>query len=342
MDIEIYADEIITPNDFNGRNKNFLCIGCVFIPLNKKEELVNTLVNKRCLHSESTKWCWEYKDCIIKEKCKEEWHALNNCEIHNIEIRASGASHPLKKISRRWLNYVIESNKSGAPIRFNILYVDLDNLMIDKFGYEKNHENIYNRFFRTTIEYGLKAFFNNIPEIVIKKVYHDNGSMKDHEYFPYLNLKKLDEKLSENIFVEDTEIHFIESDHKTYLGSSTELVAESHIIQLTDLIIGSITQNIYFLSENSLKMEHAMILRPLIERLTMKPYDKHSPYCYYGYQNISFFPKNKNEKTTDSFIDLEGDRVEISKFGEFYKDRKMDMPPYNPNQQSLTDWFSDK
>lgn len=38
MEIEVYADEIITPKDFNNCTRNFIGIGCLFVPVSKKTE----------------------------------------------------------------------------------------------------------------------------------------------------------------------------------------------------------------------------------------------------------------------------------------------------------------
>ena len=344
MDIEIYADEIITPIDYEGHTKNFLCIGCLFIPVEQKKDILSRFIDFRCLNKNNGKWSWNRENCTFKDTCKVDYHILNNCEIHNVNIRNSGASVSLKTISKKWLNHIIELNKKNTPIKFNILYVDLDKLNITQFGQEKSHENVYNRFFRTAINYGLKAFFNDVPKIVVKKVYHDNGSMINHDYFPYLNLMKLEENLSANTFVEDTDIHFLESNHRIYLDEGSELYSElyieSNVIQLADLMIGAITQNLYYLSDDSLKKEHAMIIRPLVERLTRKPNNNKSRYNYYRNQKISFFPLNKNEKTTDTVKGFEGQLIEIPKFDEFYSEKPLEMPAYIPSQKKISEWFS--
>lgn len=189
------------------------------------------------------------------------------CEIHHTELRNSRSSNSQREISKKWLNYLIENNiRDRKEIYFNILFVDLDTLQIENFGTQKVHENIYNKFFRTVIHYGVKSFFGN-KNVTIKKVFHDKGSMENHGYFPYLNLMKLDLDLGKYGLIEDKEIAFIDSDHRNYLRESNDLLEESHLIQLIDLLIGSITQNIYYLSDDRLKKELAMIVRPLVNRL---------------------------------------------------------------------------
>jgi len=333
--IEIYADEIITPHDFNNKKKNIIGIGCLFVPEGWKEILLNNLINARCLFEKSKTWHWDYNKCPFCNECNPEWHKQNMCEIHNVTIRKSESSNSKIKITKKWLNYLYQNR---TPIYFNILYLDLDVLNIDCFGTRKEHENIYNRFFRTVIDYGVKAFFGNYERVIIKKVYQDNGNMKNHSYFPYLNLKKLDDMTSKNITIENAEIQFIESDHKYYLGKDQTLVEEAHIIQYIDLIIGTISQNIFYLSNDVLKKEMAMIVRPLVAGLTNKPYDKNSIYNYYGKQKISFFPKEKITHSKEKIIDVFGNISEIFKKSQFYTNREIEMPLYNPTQESLNKW----
>ncbi len=340
-EIEIYSDEIVVPKDFKNKDRNFICIGCLFVPASKKDALITNLINQRCLFEGSKKWVWGHSDCSFSKECKLNWHTSNSSEIHHAEIRKSRSSNSQIKIAKRWLKYLIEQNKQEKEqIYFNILYIDLDVLEIENFGKEKIHENIYNKFFRTAIDYGAKAFFGNFQKVIIKKVYHDKGSMEFHKYFPYLNLLKLDTITAKNIFIEDTNIHFLDSDHSSYIKNGESLYHESHLIQYVDLVIGTATQNIFYLSDDTLKKEIAMILRPLVERLLEKPYNKNSSYNYYGRQKISFFPKYKIENSRRTIADLNGDIFETFREGQFYSGRAMEMPPYDLAQQSLNKWFS--
>lgn len=56
MEIEIYADEIITPRDFHNRTRNLIGIGCLFIPIYKKSNILSNLVNSRCLFESNGSW----------------------------------------------------------------------------------------------------------------------------------------------------------------------------------------------------------------------------------------------------------------------------------------------
>lgn len=342
MEIEIYADEIITPKDFNNSTRNFIGIGCLFVPVSKKQNILSNLINSRCLFESNESWFWEPDQCPSSitngGKCKNQWHQQNMCEIHHTELRNSRSSNSQREISKKWLNYLIENNiRDRKEIYFNILFVDLDTLQIENFGTQKVHENIYNKFFRTVIHYGVKSFFGN-KTVTIKKVFHDKGSMENHGYFPYLNLMKLDLGLGKYGLIEDKEIAFIDSDHRNYLRESNDLLEESHLIQLIDLLIGSITQNIYYLSDDRLKKELAMIVRPLVNRLLESPSNPNSSYNYYQRQHIGFFPKYSLENATYFLDSLSHEQFENYKKGNIYTNRKMEMPSYDPKQTNLSLW----
>ncbi|MGV9141744.1 MAG: hypothetical protein ACOC1X_02290 [Promethearchaeota archaeon] len=337
VELEIFADEVITPNRFNGERINVIGLGCLFVPVNLKQELVTSLMNQRCLLDDNYEWFWYYEECLSKDKCKPSWHKFNDCEIHYAKLR-TGSTNSQKKISKNWLEFLIKQNKENRRwVYFNILFIDLDILEIDRFGSEKIHENIYNKFFRTNLHYGLKAFFGNYKEIRVKKVYHDEGSMEFHQYFPYLNLRKLDYTTPQDIVIEDVNIGFINSDHRKYMGIDAENVKNSHLIQFIDLILGFTTQNIYYLSNDALKMERAMDIRELVYRLLKNPNNVNSSYNYYGRQKISFFPRLKFSGYKKEVRNLNGN-IEILKKDQFYSDKRMEMPLYDPCQQNLDLW----
>ena len=161
VEIEIFADEIICPTDFNKNTRNILGISCFFIPVNIKQEIVNQLLRRRCLNTNNLNWNYDFNVCPNNINCKESWHKSNDCEIHNQNIRSSRASNSLKTISKEWIRHFIEKNRAENSIKFNILFIELDKMDISKFGDSKIHENMYNKFFRTAINYGVKSFFNN-------------------------------------------------------------------------------------------------------------------------------------------------------------------------------------
>ncbi len=329
-EIEIFSDEIFRPTDFNKKQINILGICCIFIPIKLKDKFIEDLLNKRCL--KDNKWYPEFKKCPKHNSCNGLWHILDNCEIHNKNIKTN-ACVPLKEISKRWLRYFIDLNKLDKTIKFNILFIDLNKIDFDKFGSSKFYENIYNRFFRPLIEYGLKSFFNN-QKISVKNVYCDKGSMENHKYFSDSNLDNLGKKIKNIVQFKNKKIVFIDSDHKKYSANETEYY-ESNIIQFVDLMIGTISQCIYYLSDNPSKKENASLILPLVERLITKPKNHNSSWHYFHKQNISFFPpKIKEDKF--KFIPLNStNNSSVIEKNKFYKKEKIKMIPYNPNQKQL-------
>jgi hypothetical protein len=343
VELEIYADEIITPRNFNGTTKNWLGIGCLFVPLSKKKNILSNLVNSRCLFKANDNWVWDYSSCPFSSNnggtCKEQWHQQNMmCEIHHHELKSSRSSNSQKGIAKKWIDFLLQNGRRNrGDIYFNILFIDLDRLQISCFGNEKVHENIYNRFFRTVIEYGLKSFFAD-KKVIIRKVFHDKGSVEHHTYFPYYNLHKLDLKLNSEIEICDKEVMFVDSDHRSYLMKNDGLLEESHLIQFMDLILGSIAQNMFYLSEDSLKKEIAMLIRPLLEQLLKFPTDLQNRYHYHHKQHVAFFPMHRIEDATYVLTNFSNEESEIYRTN-FYTDREMEMPTNRPQQQSLSVWF---
>ncbi len=113
------------------------------------------------------------------------------------------------------------------------------------------------------------------------------------------------------------------------------LYEESNFIQLIDLILGSFTQNIYFLSNDSLKKELAMIVRPLVTRLIKNPNNRNSSYHYCGNQKISFYPKFLLPDSKEKVRTLKGNIIEEHKKGQFHTDMSLEMPVYDKKQNSL-------
>lgn len=318
VEIEVYADEQF--------GKKYICIGCLFVPMDKKNLLAEALSNMRCLHLNNKKWYWDFNHCPCSMECREDLHRLNNTEIHYKELdKASSAG---KEISKKWLEFIIGRNKKGKDqILFNLLYINLDNLNRGRFGLEKTDENIYNRFFRSCLSYGAKSFFDD-ERVTIKKVYHDKASVEGQGYFPYFNLQKLENLNYDKISIEDYNIKFLNSDHKK---EDIFFRNDCQLIQLIDLIIGTASQNIYNISDNSIKKERAMIIRPLIKRLLEHPRNYRSSFHYYGKQNISAFPKYKIENALQKLLD--GEITETLK-DKFYSP-KLEMPYYDIFQTAL-------
>lgn len=158
------------------------------------------------------------------------------------------------------------------------------------FGEDKTRNNIYNRFYRTSILGQLKYFFKN-KNITIKEIFHDNSDdKKSHEYFPWNTPFKINNE--ENIYVEKELITFIDSDHKKYKQENSNYI-NSHFIQFIDLILGATS---YAISRESNDEEREFLYGkyyPSISRLWNKAKNPRSRFNYYRSQQVSIFLKKK-------------------------------------------------
>lgn len=326
MELEIFSDET-NIEDKNG--KEYLGIACLFVPTSYKPTLSNKLSKLRCLHNEPTKWSWNYKDC--KNECKEQYHNINNFEIHSTKIENNMAKSKLR-IYRRWAKFIANHNKhqkdKNRLLYFNILYVDLDKLDFDKFGVDKDTTNIYNRFYRTVL-LSAKSFYFKDQNIIIKNIYHDNADEKEkHDYFKwhvidYLNSKK-------RVDIKTDEITFINSNHRAY--EDKESKENAQLIQLIDLILGLSNQILFQPSRSKNKIKVANDFYPLFKRLWNRPYNPNSSYNYLRSQQVSIFPKT----TINSQKDFEG---LIHDTHQFHHEIEISDPQSLLEQTSLEKWF---
>lgn len=319
MKVNVYADETIINKD------EYIGIGCLFIPYEKREKFHKKLIQIRCLNNDSRKWVWDYEKC--ENECKKERHDYNNCEIHHNEL-AKKASYSQKEISKKWIKFLIENNKHAKDkIYFKILYIDLKKLDRSVFGDKNNLTNIYNRFFRTNL-LGASAYFFK-KQIEIEQIYHDKGDDKEgHDYFSW-HLGHSIQSEANRLQINNEKIVFLDSDHKKYLNDE-KLLMESQFIQLIDLILGTTTQTLFNTSTDPEKIKLSNIILPLVEKIINAPYDYESPFKHVQVMDIGVFPKNEINSTEDLYEN-------ITTSGEFHKDIKITKPTL-PKGNSLLDW----
>jgi len=259
-EIEIFFDEI-EPE----KNCNYLIIGALFLNTKDKEKIIKTIMDFRLNKN--------------NEICN-----LSNTEIHFNKIRKSRSSHRQKEISKCWLNFFINDFR----IMSAHLYVNMNKLDTSFFGNENVKANIYNKFFRTIINYGLRCFFHSYDSIKINNIFYDKkGDLERHSFFNNFNFDKLKYGTKDNIELFG-KIIFVDSDHKI----EKDYPDESHLIQLIDLVLGAIRQNIFYVSQDELKNELARILRPELNKLKKE-------YWCLKYLKVSFFPQNEIRSVTD-------------------------------------------
>ena len=306
----------------------------MFVPLDKKEELSKKLKNLRC-QGRRLSFSWDFPDCPYCGNCKEEYHTLNNSEIHFQNIDSS-KSKAVKDISKSWLKFLLNNCKRNKKLfYFKIDYIELNKMNMEHFGFEQAVESVYNRFFRSNILGGSKYFFNrNYNKIVINNIYHDRSDSKEnHEYFPWHTGYKINADHHKKVSVSNKDIIFLDSDHKYYFDKKPDFRYESQFIQLIDLILGTVRQNIYYSSKDSFKNEISMIIRPLLKTLLENEKNSYS-HRYRRYSSISFFPKTSVMDKEKLFIE---NYLEDTK-GRYYNSKKIQMPEFAVKQTSL-DYF---
>lgn len=322
MELEIFSDETYI------FNKKYVGIGCLFVPTSFKDKLVNKLLSCRCLNNKNTsKWQINPDSCKLfnDNLCIPQHHINNDCEIHYKKFRKN-MSFSRRIISERWIDLLVNNNKLSSEdekIYFNILFLDLEKLDSKFFGEDKTGNNIYNRFYKTTIIGPMKYFFKNYNSITIKEIFHDNADdKKSHDYFYWHAPFTLD--CEHNITVKNKEITFIDSNHRKY-EPTNENYKNATLIQFIDLILGCTSHAIFRESKDMEKMRLYEKYYPLISRIWEHPRNKNSKYKYFRSQQVSIFPKDKITYYTDLYGNIK------RRPGKFHRDIRLIEPNLTSN-----------
>ncbi len=251
--IEIYVDEIEPHKGFN-----YIAIGALFLETHYKNRLCNELLNIRCRNPKNKTWAINPKSCQFYERnCRlKKYHKNSDKEIHYNELKRNSTKNYVD-ICTEWLKKW--NNSKGMYL--NLLLIDMEKIDPDYFG-NKLRANIYNRFLRTVISYGMKSFFGNKPKLIKNIFYDKSESLEQHDYFPSRNISKMKNDLK--LSFENENIVFVDSDHK-----KSELYYDSNIIQFVDSTIGAIKQNIFKVSddENNNKSNVSYTLNSLLRKI---------------------------------------------------------------------------
>ncbi len=228
-------------------------------------------------------------DDIIQERfCRNfdeasEYFYKNNKIVHWSDIRGADT----KNICKRWFEYILAPHKSSKKFYSYILGINNSKLIREEFDIEDEFNSKYNRFFRTAVIYGLKTFFPG-KEIVVENVYHEEGTQRDNEFFPWHCIYKLN--LEDSVTFECNDITFLSKDHKER--------KESNLVQLCDCVLGVSTSIVHGIkkSKNSkYREELAELYLPLFTRVVNSPGNKNSKYQYRNRIIVRFFPRDKND-----------------------------------------------
>jgi len=326
--LNVYCDEI-HKSYLDYDRSYWMYIGILFVPLNIKSQLLNELLNCRCIQHDS--WVWDKHDCEFQ--CG--YHDYNNGEIHYNKIHSNAKF----RIAYRLINdFVIEKNNIGdlKLIYFNILGLNLTKMNLESFGSSEGRDlRIYNRFFRTVLKGGINFFFSEYDNRTIENIYHDRGPQEQNEYFPWHSPYKLNIEES-GIQVENTNIRFIDSNHNKC--SNLEDKEEAQFIQFIDLILGCIYCCLHNPAERIEKKRIGQSMIPLLDRLMNNPNNPNSRFHYYRRQKVSFFPRNGIDfNDQGQQIDLDGNIIESNIQNNFYNERRILLESLN--QSTLDEYI---
>lgn len=196
-------------------------------------------------------------------------------------------------LAQKWMSHFLETQSyESSGIYFAVSGLDRDKIDFSFFGEGDTptgkYANLYNRFFRATVK-GLIHHCYYGQKVIIKQIYHDcEGNLENHDYFEQGTLKKISKETT-NIGYENSEIVFVNSDHRI----ERDHQEESHIIQFVDILIGAATYCLHPIEKKKLGQKKlAERIFPYIrENLKTTPrYERLYPASIKS--SISLFPRN--------------------------------------------------
>ena len=164
-------------------------------------------------------------------------------------------------------------------------------------------------------------FRSRTDNLTISYLVHDSeGNLENHEYFDWHSIWKLDSEY-ENISFANDEIIFVNSDHH----EETSHPRFSHLVQLTDLILGAVSFCIEYSNPgNKGQKQCANVMLPLVDRIISAPKNQNSSFGYYRKYDIDFFPSTTK-------LGISGEVLQ----GQIYKNREVVLKTRNSKQISF-------
>jgi len=189
---------------------------------------------------------------------------------------------PRTAVAIDWLRFL--KNRTGHDIYWEVLGIATHNLDFSCFGPGDEptgkYATVYNRFFRTAFLFSMNTYFASYDQVIISNVFHDTeGNLQKHDFFGWhLPTVVADDRIQ---FL-NNRICFVFSD------PSREEVhkAESQVIQLADILVGSVSQRLDNSSAKEGKVEAADFLTDMLYTATTNSWKAHGK----GY-DVSFFPQ---------------------------------------------------
>lgn len=216
------------------------------------------------------------------------FYEKNNSILHWTDMRSADE----KNICKRWFEYITNPGKSREKFYCYILGLNESFLNDDEFDPKNKFNSIYNRFFRTAVEYALRRFFGN-KKVTIDNIYHEQGQQQHHAYFNWHPIEILERKNPEQFVFKNKEIIFLEKDYNKD--------NKANILQLCDCFLGACVNLLHGFENpkskgSTLKSELLAVILELFKRMTNEPYNKDSSYQHANRIMIRFFPREKTNK----------------------------------------------
>lgn len=278
-------------------SQNWNYIGVCIVPTAKIDDVSNSLNNLRCGAKEN------YLTC--KKNCK--YHEMNKKKIHYTQSQ----NGYIYKTADKWTDYIL-NNFIDKDFFINILGIDYCKLDKSYFksgdDYTNIDENIYCRFFRTAILYGIKHLLSDYDTVIVDNIYHDIGEMENHRYFrkQIINYANWNE---DNIIMNCDEISFIPTTDENCLET------KNVFLQLIDLFLGESIALIHGDVDNDRKKDLAVKLFPIVDHCLNRPNNPNSN--YHKLYCISFFPKYRINDDMDEF------EKTLKKYDNFFNKREI-------------------
>jgi|SRR5579863_4323505 len=263
----------------------------------KKEITINIFHDERLLQKEK----WLYHGMLFVPSSSERWLInelarfrgeydgfVHFSELHNPS--SNTAEGKKTATAKKWIQFLLQDTRFTRQVGEHnnfcalVLGVNLKNLNRDCFGSGAD-QNIYNRFFRTTLISGIRRFYSSDFEVVrVGRVFHGTQTMRGDNPLRWHPMWRIERDTFGDVVFDEPKLTTIAADHRR----ERLWPQQSHLIQFTDTIIGSFSQCLDFSSTKRGCIEVAEELLPLVERLTKQPNNVNSK--YFRKYGLNFFP----------------------------------------------------
>jgi hypothetical protein len=205
--------------------------------------------------------------------------------------------------SKGWLRILMDDAQCRKRrLYFSILGIDNDNIDYHLFGpggtASGKYANVYSRFFRASL-LGLVNFCFKGIDVQIANVYHDTeGNLENHQYFDWHAIREISRREARINFLNDRVV-FVHSDPR----KESHYPIASEMLQLTDLILGTMTHAIHIENnDNKGKLECVKLVLPFVKDLLYKPYVSNGSFDQLNRFSISHFPLHRQHVLNDTYL----------------------------------------